>query len=219
MTIFLTLCLSWAIASYLPILVAAWIARSFGVVVEQLTLGTGPVLMRRKPLVMRLLPINASVQFKHCGAIPAPGPHDRAGSLDARPVWVQLLIAASVPACLLEMAWALLGGEGLDLFRSAVAQCVRGALSPLSEAQSLLAAYHTALAQQSFGFVLGLTAAKMAAFNLLPTGFSAGYQCLEIVAQRAFPQVQRGLIALTLLMMGSWLVAVCVYLMPLLAHY
>ncbi|WP_374710550.1 site-2 protease family protein [Massilia pseudoviolaceinigra] len=215
----LTVYLIWAIISHAPVLVTAWVARSLGIVVGALTLGAGPVLLKRKNVTLRLIPINSSVRFKTSQFMPLLTTHEKEGALEVQPVWAQLLVTACIPACLLAIACVLLGVDAPRYFASSFSQILTGALSPLTRAQAYLAAYHAALAQQSFGFVLGLTAAKMAAFNLLPLGSLCGIQLIVTVVEafyaRApmFPRTQHFLTWITLLIMASWAVAGFVYVM------
>ncbi|MDQ1811824.1 hypothetical protein RBA41_00760 [Massilia sp. CCM 9210] len=217
--IFLTLCSIWAIISHVPVLLTAYVAQSLGVVVEGVTLGFGPMLLTRKNWILRAIPMNSSVRFKVTDSMPLLTAHEKKGALDVQPAWVQLLVSVSIPACLLAIACVLLGVDALRYFAGGFAQLVSGALEPFSSAQTYLASYHAALADQSFGFVLGLTAAKMAAFHLLPFSSVGGFQLVLTVVQAfsartlTFPRTERLVLWLTLLLVASWALAVVIYVM------
>lgn len=190
---------------------------AFGVTVRELSLGLGPKAFSIGRLTFRALPFGGSVRFKDSReeALDASDMH---GALDGRSLLVQIVIGLSGCLVLLALAIVVLQAEGVQAFLSGFVEIVTGALSPMDKAQALLAHAHQRLAGAPFLVVLGLVAAKLAAFNLLPLPAANGGYVIAMIARgmgvaKFWPQGLTPVLLLAYLALAiSWLWAFVVYL-------
>ena len=201
----------------LHMLVIALCGAAFGVTVREISLGLGPTAFRIGRFTFRALPFGGSVRFKDSReeALDASDMH---GTLDGRPLLVQIVIGLSGCLALLALAIVALQAEGVRAFLNGFVEIVTGAWSPMGKAQALLAQAQQRLAGAPFVVVLGLVAAKLAAFNLLPLPAANGGYVIATIARgvgiaRFWPQGLTPVLLLAYLAIAiSWLWALVVYL-------
>ncbi|MBU4610260.1 site-2 protease family protein [Achromobacter sp. GG226] len=138
---------------------------------------------------------------------------DLEGALDQRHAIVQGLIGLAGCAALVMLAVAIWQGAGLHAVVAGFGQIVAGAISPLDEAQGLIAQAEQALVGLPLLGVLGWVAAKLAAFNLLPLPAANGGFVLAALGralgiQRYWPSGLTMLLLFVYVAIAmSWLVA------------
>lgn len=206
------------------LLACAWTGAVLGVAVREVSLGFGPVLWRCGRFSLKSLPLGGFVKFKEsadtepalaAGTLDEP---ETQGALDRQGLAAQLAIGASGCVVLLALAYACLQGAGMRAFEWGFVELVSGALSPLTAGPALLAQAARTLAGLPFVAVLGLVAAKFAAFNLLPLPGANGGFLLAALARRAgiarlWPASLTQLLFLVYFaFIASWLCALGVYL-------
>jgi hypothetical protein len=227
------------------LLACAWTGAGLGVAVREVSLGYGPALWRWGRFTLKSLPFGGFVKFKESGDAQAASPQwetapelagaaSRSGepampsdalaqaethdALDDQGLAVQLAIGASGCVALLLIAYACLQGEGMRAVGNGLVQLILGGLSPLDKGQVLLAQARQALAGLPFVAVLGLVAAKFAAFNLLPLPGANGGFLVAVLARQAgvarlWPASLTQLLFLVYFaLIASWLCALGVYL-------
>ena len=197
----------------------AVLGHRLGIKVRRVSLGFGPVLLSHGILELRLLPIAGSVAFKDTQTedVPDDVPVDYLDdAFNHKPRAVQVLLPLAGAASLVLVALLLHPGSALPSIGHGFVQIVAGGLSPLGTAQGLIDGARAFAVQQGFVPLMGMVAAKLAAFNLLPLPAMNGGQALLALLKRdlhedASPLRQRltewGLwlcVALAL----SWLVAI-----------
>jgi Zn-dependent protease len=129
------------------------------------------------------------------------------------------LIPLIGPAALLLVALLFQPATALHEVLTGFRQIAAGAIAPMSTAQRYIHATYTLASEDGFLPVLGLLAAKMAAFNLLPLPSLNGGQALRAllrVDRTTTPSWQTrlsspGMLLLSALLV-SWAVALCVFL-------
>ncbi len=202
----------------LHMFVIALCGAAFGVTVREISLGLGPTAFRIGLFTFRALPFGGAVRFKDSReeVLDASEMH---GALDGRALLVQIVIGLSGCMALLALAVVALQAEGVQAFLNGFVEIVTGALSPMGNAQALLAQAQQRLAGAPFVAVLGLVAAKLAAFNLLPLPAANGGYVIAMIARRVgiaklWPQGLTPVLLLAYLAIAiSWLWALLVYLM------
>lgn len=196
-------------------------AMRFGIPIRQIDYGLGPTLLRIGKLRIKPLPFGGGIQLKHTETEWLEGDAKR-DALDVQPRATRALIAAAGPCALLMLALLVFPFDGLRSFGSGFVQYIEGALSPFAHAQQLLRLAHEAAEGQAFLPLLALVAAKVAAFNLLPFPGSSGAFLLQILFERSPlgrhwpPQATQATLLLFLGLTLSWLLALAIYLGPLL---
>jgi membrane-associated protease RseP (regulator of RpoE activity) len=191
-------------------------ATAFGVVIREVSVGLGPTAFNIGRLTFRAVPFGGSVRFKDSRE-EALEASDMRGALDGRSVLAQIVIGLSGCIALLLLAVICLQAEGVRAFFDGFGQIVIGALSPLGKAQELLAQAQQRLVGLSFLAVLGLVAAKLAAFNLMPLPGANGGFVIATIARgvgiaRFWPAQLTPLFLLAYIAIAiSWLVALGVY--------
>jgi len=215
--IFLKIFVACVPTIYLPTLIVALLGHLCGVVVEKVNFGIGPAMATGRLWVLRLLPLTASVHFKDTSELDHPTEADFQGALDRQRLWLKLALAMCGPGALLLLSAMLLGPSAFELFISGFSQCFRGALNPLSDAQGYLSSFHYALISKPFAYIVGLMAAKFAAFNLLPIGATNGSAVIAYIARACFPsarwpaRMHQWLVLPLLFFASSWLCAAIFY--------
>ncbi|GAQ29722.1 MULTISPECIES: site-2 protease family protein [Ralstonia] len=207
-----------ALCTLLHLTTFAAVGTALRIPVREMSLGFGPQLFRLGRLRVRLLPVGGHVRFKDLGE-DGLTEDDLLGALDTQPLWMQLALSLSGTVTLLLVALVLLRLEALPAFINGFAQIVLGALSPVGDAQTLLAQAHQAILQLPFTALLGYVAAKFAAFNLLPLPVTNGGQALTFIGRRLglgriWPARLTHILVLAHLALGlSWVGALMVYVL------
>ncbi len=135
------------------------------------------------------------------------------GALDQRSPASQMAIGLAGCMALVALACGVWQADGIRLVMAGFPQIIAGALSPFGAAQDLIASAKAALAGLSFIAVLGLVAAKVAAFNLLPLPGANGGFALAVIGRalgldRFWPASLTAGLLLAYIAIGlSWLVA------------
>jgi membrane-associated protease RseP (regulator of RpoE activity) len=187
-----------------------------GVTPVTISYGIGPVILRGRRILIKALPLSGYVKFKELDDLPLD-PADTRNAFDTQTPGVQLLIAASGCIALLLIALAAAQFAGLRAFAAGFVQIIAGALAPMGHAQTLLAQAWQAVAGLPFLMVLGLVAAKLAAFNLLPLpalngGFIAATVGRRIGLARLWPAALTQLLLLAFIaVIASWAFALVLY--------
>ena len=190
-------------------------AMQFGIPIREIHYGWGPTLLRLGPLRIKPLVFAGSVVLKDGSAEGLEGDAKR-DAFDSQPRMTRLLIGCAGPFALLVSPF-----DGLGQVGSGFVQYVEGALSPFGQAQRLLRLAAEAAGGLDFVPLLGLVAAKTAAFNLLPLPGSNGGFLLQALfertelARRWPPQATQAALLLFLGSMLSWLLALAAFLWPL----
>jgi membrane-associated protease RseP (regulator of RpoE activity) len=201
----------------LHVMVIALAGAALGVTIREVTIGLGPTAFTVGRLRVKALPYGGAVRFKDSREEELDAADTR-DALDGRPTWVQLFVGLSGCLALIALAIAALQAEGVRAFVAGFPQIVAGALSPLGAAQSLLAQAVERVAALPFVAILGLVAAKLAAFNLLPLpgangGFVIGTVARAAGIARAWPQALTTALFFVYMALGiSWVVALVVFL-------
>lgn len=188
----------------------------FGIGLREVRLGFGPRIARLGKLNLGLFPLGGFVKFDTIEGdfFGAPMP---AHPLEHAPFAVRILIALSGCIALLALACGALGAAADAAFLTAPPQILFGALSPFTGAQALLADADAVARTQSFAVIVGMVAAKMAAFNLLPYPGSNGGQVVAECAKalrlsHLWSEQITGVFFLALLAVAfSWLAALVVF--------
>ncbi|MGJ7608407.1 site-2 protease family protein [Variovorax sp. LT1R20] len=210
-----------ALLAALHVSVMAALGHWLGIAVRRVSLGFGPVLFSLGIFQLRVLPFGGAVTFKDTRSEDttdeAPVEHGHVDdAFNHKPRAVQVLLPLAGAASLALVALLLHPDSALASVGHGFVQIVAGGLSPLGTAQGLIDGARAFAAQQGFVPLVGMVAAKLAAFNLLPLPAMNGGQALLALLKRdlhedASPLRQRltewGLwlcVALAL----SWLVAI-----------
>jgi len=202
----------------LHMFVIALCGAAFGVTVREISLGLGPKAFSIGKFTFRALPFGGSVRFKDSREEELDA-HDMQGALDSRPLFAQIVIGLSGCLALLALAVVALQAEGVQAFLNGFIEIVTGAVSPMDKAQALLAQAQQRLAGAPFVAVLGLVAAKLAAFNLLPLPAANGGFVIAMIARglgiaKFWPQGLTPVLLLAYLAIAiSWLWALVAYLL------
>lgn len=198
--------------------VIALCGAALGVKVREVSIGLGPLAFSIGRLSFRALPFGGAVRFKDSREEEIDA-SDMRDAFDGRSVFIQIVIGLSGCIALLAIAGVTLQAEGIRAFIDGFAQIVVGALSPMGKAQALLAQAQQKLAGLPFLAVLGLVAAKLAAFNLMPLPAANGGFVIATIGRglgvaKYWPaQLTPVLLLAYLALAVSWLVALAVYLL------
>jgi len=202
----------------LHMFVIALCGAAFGVTVREISLGLGPKAFSIGNFTFRAFPFGGSVRFKDSREEELDA-DDMRGALDDRSLLVQIVIGLSGCLALLALAIVALQAEGVQAFLNGFVEIVMGAVSPMDKAQALLAQAQQRLTAAPFVTVLGLVAAKLAAFNLLPLPAANGGFVIAMIARglgiaKFWPQGLTPVLLLAYLAIAiSWLWALVVYLL------
>ena len=202
----------------LHLLTIAATAHAIGVRVQTVSLGIGPVLARFGRFQLRALPLGGSVVLLDSRVEPVPKAA-MPQALDGRSTGEQVLIALSGCAALVAVAWGLLWTEGLAAIGAGVVQILGGAILPLGHGQALIADAVNLARTAPATVVLGCTAAKLAAANLLPLPVCNGGAALASVGRRLglarqWPaEATTGLTFVALGLWASWCFALVVFVL------
>lgn len=202
----------------LHMFVIALCGAAFGVTVREISLGLGPKAFSIGNFTFRALPFGGSVRFKDSREEELDA-SDMHGALDGRSLPVQIVIGLSGCLALLALAIVALQADGVQAFLTGFVEIVTGALSPMDKAQALLAQAEQRLTGAPFVAVLGLVAAKLAAFNLLPLPAANGGYVIAMIGRavgvaKFWPQGLTPVLLLAYLAIAiSWAWALLVYLM------
>ena len=207
--------LAFLVANATSTLGKAAAATGLGVHINTMKLGVGRVFQRGR-LIVGWLPISAS--FTMATSYVKPEGLEPRRLFDLRPRWVRFTIAISGNIALVLLACALRGAEGWRSFVNGFAQIVTGTFRPESAGAQLVEGYLRAVETQGALDAIGIVAAKLAAFNLLPVPiFEGGLALGELLrkpgprAIRVTPAIQIG-IALWVMLAVTWLYAIYVAL-------
>ncbi|MGJ7495174.1 site-2 protease family protein [Variovorax sp. RT4R15] len=167
-----------AVLAAVHIAVMAAVADAFGVTVREVVLGWGPVIWSSGKWTLKALPFGGSVQLRDtrleaAGLSDADNPSD---ALNLKPRCVQAIIPLSGPLALLILAVCVRGGDALGSTSAGFRQFLEGAVDH-DVAHQLLRRLGE-LIQYGFWPLLGVAAAKIAAFNLLPLPTLNGGQAI-----------------------------------------
>ncbi len=210
---------------------------ALGVTLREVSIGFGPTILRIGRLKIRMLPIAGSVRFKDSReevseewdadadgedlySEPDEVRLDQVsldGALDQRSPMTQISIGLAGCAALVVLACVIWQVDGIHAVIDGFSQIVTGAISPFDTAQVLIADAQQVLAGMPFLGVLGLVAAKFAAFNLLPLPAANGGFVLAAIGRslgvdRAWPaSLTTGLLLVYIGIALSWLVAFGTY--------
>ena len=196
---------------------AAFVADRLKIQVREVSIGLGPVLARFGRLTLRPFLFGGSVRFKD-SEVECLDPDDMHDAFDAQPLAARLAVGTSGCIALVLVAVATLRLDGLRAFASGFVQIVGGAFSPLGDAQELLTQVHLAGTTLPFASLLGLTAAKFAALNLLPSPATNGGFLIRTAFQRTRifglwpPRMTTLCVVAYLGLLLSWLCTLLVYL-------
>jgi membrane-associated protease RseP (regulator of RpoE activity) len=167
--------------SLLHVAAFAVIGRMLGMAVYEVSFGMGWRLLHFHvldfPITLRALPLGGFARFE---------PDDDPDHLESPPGRAfagfhplgRVAVYASGGAALLSLSVLLLGGEAMGAFLRGFGQCLGGALSPRSEGRADIA-LATGLLLQSPRVAVGVLAAKIAAFNLLPMPALNGFDIVR----------------------------------------
>ena len=204
-----------SICMAIHLLTIAATAAVLGVTVRTLVLGLGPVIFRWRWIELRLVLIGGQVRLRDSSAEPVP-PQEMRSALDGRSVVERIMIALSGCLMLLLVADLALGSALVPVLTATPGQIFGGALSPLGQAQTLIASAVQQAASLPFLALLGLVAVKFAFINLWPSlGTNGGY-AIGVLARSggvgaAWDVLSKVFFWLTLAVALSWLVAICVF--------
>ena len=184
--------------------------------VRQVQYGIAPVIATFGKYRLGFLPVGGFVKMKDSreDSLDADSLED---AFDHQPRWIQAAMPLGGSLLVLLVAIALLGREGWTAFASGFGQIVHGAISPLNEAQHLLASFVAYLEVRSLPDSVGLFFAKMAAFNLLPIPILNGGDAIANLlgiyraSERVRMRVQQVSLCFVLPLWIGWLCAAVVY--------
>jgi membrane-associated protease RseP (regulator of RpoE activity) len=148
------------------------------------------------------------------GCLPFSGyvSFDSIEDFDAKPAWQRSLVSLAGPCLTFLLSVALLGLlQAGHHFISGFSEMISGALSPLTRGTSLLHAFFE-LSRHSFTAAVGVFAAKLTSYNLLPVPVMAGGRfLLELTSikrtNRTVELIQTLCAFLIIAFLISWLVA------------
>lgn len=192
---------------------------AFGIELEEVSYGFGKALFRRGKVKIGTVPFGGYVKLKDTREDVDDEP-DNLRAFNHRSRFVQAFIYLLGCAAMALVAMLLLAGPALAEVVAGFRQIIAGAFAPGSTAQNYIQATHTLWTQHGFVALLGLLAAKIAAFNLLPLATLSGGQAILALAgadRGRQPQWLLGVmnisIALLLALMCSWAYALVLFLL------
>lgn len=208
--------LSIAGVIFVHLLATTVCARAMGITVRTMTFGIGPHVLALGRFRLSLFPAGGHIRLAMVADSPEGEPV--VGTLDHASRWKRVLLPLSGPLALVGLGILLLGAPAIDQFTEALAQLVRGALSPLGHAQHLLHGAAAALGRLAPMQVLGITACTLAALNLLPflgsNGLAAATGWLPHAALDGSAMARIQLLVFlpfTMLILASWALAMIVF--------
>jgi membrane-associated protease RseP (regulator of RpoE activity) len=214
---FIQLILAIAVPVLVHLLAMALSARVTSITVRDITFGLGPRLFTIGMFHVALLPFGGNVRLAMLADLSAD--EDEGNAFDMQPAWKRVLLPLSGPLALLGLGYVLLGASAMDRLNEGFAQWLGGAISPLGQAQTLLHAFAARLPQMSLTVLIGVAACKFAALNLIPYASSNGLQAIvgtlpphSPATVRFTRTLSRAMLPLTLLLYGSWLLAILAFL-------
>jgi|CXWL01.1.fsa_nt_gi membrane-associated protease RseP (regulator of RpoE activity) len=155
------------LTSVLHVLVMAFIATSFGIVLREVSFGVGPRLWSFGLVQIRALPLGGSIKMKDAREEEL-SVRESWGAFDQMPTWKQFLLPLSGPLIILGLALLILRNEGVQALFSAFAQMWMGALNPTTLAQQYLARVEPLAIEGALASAVALVGVKVCAYNLLP---------------------------------------------------
>ena len=187
-----------------------------GITVREVRYGNAPIIATFGRYRIGLLPISGFVKLKDSRSelLDTDCCHD---AFDHQPRWKQAAVLLGGILFVLAISLALLGHEGWIAFVRGFRQIFIGALSPMSEAQHMLASFRGYLRSATFGDALGLFFAKVAAFNLLPIPILNGGDAILALlginraSEHTHMLIKKFAIVLLLAIWGSWIIAGITY--------
>ncbi|MEO0520105.1 MAG: site-2 protease family protein [Cyanobacteria bacterium P01_A01_bin.116] len=159
-----------------------------GVTIKRISFGLGPVLFKVGIVTVSPLLTGGSVTALD-SRVESIYETDLPQAFNHQPMWVQVWVPLSGVFGLGAIAYLLLGTAAVPTFLSGFEQIIRGALSPFEVAQGQLRSVQQFVAGSDFLVVLGATASKLAAFNLLPLPGLNGGQALINLVKMGQPEV------------------------------
>jgi membrane-associated protease RseP (regulator of RpoE activity) len=199
------------------------VARLFRITVREINFGIGPMLFRRGKVTVRALPLGGWVRFKDTRqeGIPSESPPNAVDdAFNFKPKVVQAAVPLLGALSLLLWSILLRPSAALPSFVHGFTQIIAGAFNPMTLAQNDLSAMARVEATEGFVVLLGILAAKIGAFNLLPLpSLNGGQAILALLRKdgRETPQWQADLtgsgwaILPLLTLFLCWLIALAVY--------
>jgi len=174
------LLLIWILVVIVHVTAMAFAFQAFGVTIREVAFGFGPVVYRHGKVLIKLVPSGGYVKLKDTndGEFYGEVSSSVDDAFNHKSRWMQSMMSLSGPAALVIVASVTNATPGLTGVVSGFSQIVCGALEPLSTAQMYLESAKDVLNQSGFFALLGLLAAKVAAFNLLPLTYTNGGQAI-----------------------------------------
>ena len=214
---YIKLILAIACVVSIHLITMAFCAWVLGITVRMITFGIGPQILTLGLFRFSLIPVGGNVRLAMLSDMPEGD--FATGALDRAERWKRVLLPLSGPLALLGVGVILLGRPAFDQFLQAFPQLLGGTISPLGTAQDLLHDASKTLRSLSTIQVVGVSACKVAAFNLLPflgsNGLAAATAWLPQVTLdgKVMMRFQSMLILpFTLLLMASWSLATAAFL-------
>lgn len=140
----------------------AWALRAG---IAEVSLGLGPRIARVGLVTLKLVPYGGHVRFLDAQLGDSAPPDTQ--THDALPLWKRLTLPIAPLATLMLMCWAALGARAGQAFLSGFEQLLRGALGPMSTAQSLLARLAEVATTEPPVTALALVFSKLCALNTI----------------------------------------------------
>jgi membrane-associated protease RseP (regulator of RpoE activity) len=175
------LCVLASVVIHLGMIAAVGVA--IGVTLRVFSLGFGPTVFRAGRFRVGLVPLGGYVNLLDSRREEVP-PDEMQTALDGKSTLEQLLVVLSGCVALLVIGCAVAGEAAVRAFLSFPGQFFAGALSPLREAQPLLAASSAFISEAPALRLFGVVAAKLAALNLLPLPMLNGGDAIAVLGRR-----------------------------------
>jgi hypothetical protein len=216
MTIFLIqVIIASALLLFLHVSALALAGIAFGIELREVSFGVGKALFTRGKVTVRLLPFSGYAKFADTTETPEADP---ATAFNHNPAMVRVAVLVMGCGSLILLAAMIPGVAGVSEVIAGFRQVVVGAFGPTSTAQGYLQALLDRSTSQGFMVVLGVLAAKFAAFNLLPLPLLNGGQALlalvptdpNVVPDWHLKLMQFSIMAI-LALLASWLYAICFF--------
>lgn len=214
MTIFLIqVVIACALLTFLHVSALALAGMAFGIELREVSFGIGTKIFTRGKVIVRLLPFGGGyAKFADSTETPEADP---ATTFNHKPAIVRVAILLVGCGSLILLAAMIPGVAGVPEVTAGFRQVIAGAFSPTSAAQTYIQALLDRSTSEGFMVVLGVLAAKMAAFNLLPIPILNGGQALlalvptdpNVVPGWHHTAMQFSILVL-LALMASWLYAI-----------
>lgn len=215
----MALVLVLAIVATVHLATMAIVADVLGVAVREIVLGWGPLICSYGRWKLKVLPLGGVVHVLDTRDGPtglAMDAIDVARAVNLKPRYIQAIIPLSGPIALILLAICVRGPDAIWSVGTGFAQLLQATID--HDAAHQLLRRLQAVAQDGFLPLLGIVAAKLAAFNLLPLPSLNGGQVilsLLIGPTRSTPRwVQKAQVmggALTVALALLWLAAIVSY--------